>query len=279
MINSFFFKNLSITQGRHLPIIKKQIQLFPAEKWHTEMNLLKKTNLKFIEWVVSLDNFKKNPITKLNGYRIIKKKLKKNNIKIRSVDLDFVIKKPPYFMNHAQKIIFEKKIVKIINNCNKLKLKYINFPFLEKATPDTDKKKSFLLNFFTKIFPYRNKNIYFLIETDLNPKDMLKFIKTFNKKLFINYDTGNSASKNFDFNEEKKYFKYVKNIHLKDRKKNGPTVRFGKGDVNFDKFFKYIKKHNKFFDFNLQPARSITNQHIEEILTNINFLKKVIFKK
>ena len=108
---------------------------------------------------------------------------------------------------------------------------------------------------------------------------MLRFIKTFNQKVFINYDTGNSASKNFDFNEEKKYFKYVKNIHLKDRKKNGITVRFGKGNVNFEKFFKYIKKHKSYFYFNLQPARSKTNKHIEEILTNINFLKKVILKK
>jgi sugar phosphate isomerase/epimerase len=278
MINSFFFKNLSITQGRHLPIIKKNIQLFPGEEWHTEINLFKKTNLKFMEWVVSLDNFKKNPITKLNGFKIIQKKLKNNNLKIRSVDLDFIIKEPPYFMNRRQKIIFEKKIVKIINNCNKLKLKFINFPFLEKASPDSDKKKKYLINFFTKIFPYCNKNIYLLIESDLNPKEMLKFIKTFNKKVFINYDTGNSASKNFDFNEEKNYFKYVKNIHLKDRKKNGPTVRFGKGDVNFDKFFKYIKKQKNLFDFNLQPARSITNQHIEEITANINFLKKIIFK-
>ena len=276
MINSFFFKNLSITQGRHLPLIKKKIQLFPGKKWHKEINLFKKTKLNFMEWVVSLENFHENPITKTNGFKTIQSKIKQKNIKIRSLDLDFIVKNPPYFMNSKQKLLFEKKVIKIIKNCNKLKLKFINFPFLEKASPNSDNKKKYLSIFFNKIFPYCDKDIYFLIESDLEPKEMLKFVKALNQKVFINYDTGNSASKNFDFNDEKKYFKYVKNIHLKDKKKNGTTVRFGLGNVNFKNFFKYIKKHKQNFYFNLQPARSKTNKHIEEILTNINFLKKII---
>ena len=110
MINSSFFRNLSITQGRHLPLIKKNIQLFPGKEWYREINLFKKTNLNFIEWVVSLENFEENPITKSNGFKTIQNKINKKNVKIRSIDLDFIIKKPPYFMKSAQKNFFEKKL-------------------------------------------------------------------------------------------------------------------------------------------------------------------------
>ena len=63
------------------------------------------------------------------------------------------------------------------------------------------------------------------IETDLKPSILLELIKKMKNKIFINYDIGNSASKGYDFNKEKKYFKFVKNIHLKDRIKKGSTVR------------------------------------------------------
>ena len=55
------------------------------------------------------------------------------------------------------------------------------------------------------------------------------------KNDFINYDIGNSAAKNFDL-IRKKYFRYVKNIHLKDRIKYGSTIRFGHGNADFKKY-------------------------------------------
>ena len=74
MINKQNFrKKISITQGRHLRIINKRIQLFPEKNWKKELKLFNLTKLKFIEWVVSKDNFKKNPICQINGYKIINK--------------------------------------------------------------------------------------------------------------------------------------------------------------------------------------------------------------
>ena len=54
-----FKKNLSITQGRHLRVINQRIQIFPEKNWKNELKLFNLTKLKFIEWVVSEDNFKK----------------------------------------------------------------------------------------------------------------------------------------------------------------------------------------------------------------------------
>ena len=56
----------------------------------------------------------------------------------------------------------------------------------------------------------------------------------------MGYDTGNSASLVINL-MKKKYFDKVHNIHIKDRKIKGSTVRLGKGNFNFTNFFIYIK--------------------------------------
>ena len=68
-----------------------------------------------------------------------------------------------------------------------------------------------------------------------------------------------------------KYFRYVKNIHIKDRKKFGNTVRLGKGNWNYNAFFNKIKKINYKGYFILQTARSNSRRHIEELKFNKNF--------
>ena len=78
MINKKKFKKkLSITQGRHLRVINQRIQIFPKKNWQNELQLFNLTELKFIEWVVSIDNLNKNPICQIDGYKVIKKHLKK----------------------------------------------------------------------------------------------------------------------------------------------------------------------------------------------------------
>ena len=99
-------------------------------------------------------------------------------------------------------------------------------------------------------------------------------MKKLNNKFGINYDTGNSASLGFDFDEEKKYMKYIYNIHIKDRKFRGPSVRLGKGDFDFKNFFLYLKKFNYKGNLILQTARS--RNHVREIILNRKFVEKFI---
>ena len=77
---------------------------------------------------------------------------------------------------------------------------------------------------------------------------------------------------NYDFNKEKIYFKYVKNIHIKDRLKNGPSVRLGCGNWNYVKFFKVLKKIKYKNNLILQTARAKNYNHLEEI----KFSKKFV---
>ena len=118
-----------------------------------------------------------------------------------------------------------------------------------------------------------------LFESDFKPQKLLKFIENFDDKNFgINYDLGNSASLSYNLDDEfNTYGKFIKNIHIKDRIKNGKTVRLGDGSVNFIKFFKLIKKINYKGPLILQTARSaIKGNDYDELKINLKFLKKIL---
>ena len=64
-------ENISVTQGRLVPVskdkkFKNKIQQFPDKLWKKELTILYQNNIKFIEWVISIENFNLNPITKKN---------------------------------------------------------------------------------------------------------------------------------------------------------------------------------------------------------------------
>jgi L-ribulose-5-phosphate 3-epimerase len=277
MINKkTFFKHLGITQGRHLKKIKKKIQLFPDKKWKYELRLFNQTKLRYIEWVVSIDNYHQNPICLKNGFKIINQNLRKNRIKCRSVDLDFIVKEDPLNFPDEDIRFFLKKIKLIAHNSIKIGVKYLILPFLENSSPNNKARMNKLALLINKLREQTSKKIFLLIETDLEPFKLQKFIKKMKNKVYINYDIGNSASMNYDFEKEKKYFEFVKNIHLKDRIKNGSTIRFGLGNANFIKIFKYLAKSKNKFDFTLQPARSDTDNDIKEIKLNIKYLNNLI---
>ena len=277
MLKKNNFKNsLSITQGRHLKKIGRKIQLFPEKDWRKELKLFNKTKLKFIEWVVSKDNYNSNPLCSLNGYHTINKNLKKNKIKCRSVDLDFIVKENPLRLSKEKIDLLLDKIKIISNNSLKVGIKYLIFPFLENASPQGKVAMKKLFYILENVKKLSSNKLTILVETDLKPKNVLKIVKKMRNKIFINYDIGNSASKNYNFEEEKKYFKFVKNIHLKDRLKNGSTIRFGYGNANFNKLFKYLKKNKYNYDFTLQPARSKCNKDIKEIKLNIKYIEKLL---
>ena len=277
MINkNNFKKKVAITQGRHLKVINKRIQLFPEKNWKNELKLFNHTKLKFIEWVVSKENFNKNPICQINGHKIVNKYLNKNKIKCRSIDLDFIVKENPLEFSEKKIKIFIEKIETISANSSKIGIKYLIFPFLENSSPNKKIKLNKLVLLLNEIRKKISKKLFILIETDLHPIILLRLIKKMKKKIFINYDLGNSASKNYNFEEEKKYFKFVKNIHLKDRVKNGPTIRFGHGNANFKELFNFLLKNKNNYDFTLQPARSKCNKDIKEIKLNIKYIEQLL---
>lgn len=264
-----------VMQGRLSKRIGRKIQAFPEKNWQLEFQRAKKLGIKKIEWTLDCKNIKKNPIFTKSGQLQIKRLSKKHFVKINSLTGDCFMQKPFWKIKNNQKLIDD--FIKIINCSKKIGVKFIVIPLVDNGLIENINHEKKLIKICKQV--KKKLEIYgikIVFESDFNPVKLKKFIKKFDKNYFgINYDVGNSASMGFDINSEfKNYGKYIYNIHIKDRVKNGKTVRLGQGNANFVDLYKNLRKINYNGNLILQTARSKINKDLEEIKINLAFLKK-----
>jgi L-ribulose-5-phosphate 3-epimerase UlaE len=265
---------IGFIQGRLLKSEnKKFIQYFPSKNWIKEIILANKNKLNLIEWTANLENLEKNPVYNKRLINKAKKILKKNNIKAESLDCSFFMQKP--FFKIKNSYFYLNILRKIIMNAQLLGIRYFVIPLVDNSSVKNKNQENLLIKEMLKISSILNSRSKILFELDFRPRKVLNFIKKFNNKFGINYDTGNSAALNYNFKIEKLYFKYVKNIHIKDRLIRGHSVRLGVGNWKYKEFFKYIKK-NYHGNLILQTARPKNGSALEEILINRNFIRKYL---
>ena len=272
---------IGFIQGRLLDSEKKNaIQYFPSRFWKKEIKTALKNKINLIEWTVNLENIKKNPIYNDKLLCKLIEFKKKYNICINSVTCDFFMQKPFYKLRKKKDKHLNLEILKkIINNGQKVGIKLFVLPLVDNGSIKTINQEEELLSTLNKksFTQLLKKKSQILFESDYKPYKLLKFIKKFNlKKFAINYDTGNSAYMNYDVSIEKIYFKYVKNIHIKDRLKKGPSVRLGYGNWDFLNFFNILKTIKYKHHLILQTARAKNGNHLQEIKYSRNFILNLL---
>lgn len=182
----------------------------------------------------------------------------------------------PFFKNSKNQFALNI-LKKLIENGQKLGIKFFVVPLVDQSSLKNFQQENLLIKEMKKFNKYLQPKSQILFEIDYEPKKILKFMKKFKNRQFgINYDTGNSAGMGYNFYDEKFYFKYVKNIHIKDKRIRGKTVRLGDGDFDFKSFFNYIKRINYKGNLILQTARSKNNNHLYELKKNRSFIGKFL---
>ena len=268
--------NFGVMQGRLSKKVNNKIQAFPEKDWKKEFSKANKLGLKIIEWTLDYKKFYNNPVLTDKGQKSIKKLQKKYSIKIKSLTGDCFMQKPFWKTSKNSKLISDFK--NLIKSCNKLKIKFIVIPLVDNGSLKSLKEEIFFINICKDLSKLIKKNkVIIVFESDYHPKKLKRFISKFDKKLFgINYDSGNSAGLNYDISDEfNLYGNRILNIHIKDRIKHGKTVRLGKGNADFKKLFKKLKKINYKGNLILQTARSKNNKDIDEIKINLRYLNNL----
>lgn len=268
---------IGFMQGRLVPSEKKnRIQYFPDKNWIKELTIARLNNYKVIEWTVNIENIKKNPIFLKKESNNLKKILKKNKIKVHSVTCDFFMQRP-FFKNKKYNFIL-RYLKTIIENAQYIGVRYFILPLVDQASIKNKKQEDILIKILKKFEKCLKKDSQILFEIDYEPEKLSNFISKFNNKKFgINYDTGNSAGIGYKIINEKIYFNYVKNIHLKDKKLNGASVRLGNGDFEFKAFFKLMKKINYKGCYILQTARTKKSfGDLNELNINRDYINKFL---
>ena len=146
----------------------------------------------------------------------------------------------------------------LINTVSQANVKIIEIPLLGKSKVENTEEMLATATFLNELENDCDRNkIEIAVEVSLDPQgvvDFFSYIK--NPYVKINYDTGNSAYWSFDHHEEfKNYGHLIGNVHIKDCTPELYSVPLGKGNVDFDSIFSYLKKQNYSKDFILQTAR------------------------
>lgn len=243
-------------QGRLSKSYDNKIQSFPVSSWKQEFEKASKFGFEAIEWI--FDEYEPNPILSSEGILEINSLCKKHNIRVNSICADYFMTKKLF---HESQSNLEKniKILKeLILQSTKLEISCIEIPLVDSSSLKTAKDKLGLKNSLDKVIPIAEKNnVIIVLETDLMPLDFKSLLLEFDHpNIMANYDSGNSASLGYNVKEELTVLKkWIKNVHVKDRKLKGKTVPLGTGDTNFDLFFSSLSKIHYFGDLIIQGAR------------------------
>jgi len=272
---------IGIMQGRLSKQYTNQIQAFPINSWKLEFEKAKNCGFEVMEWI--FDTIHPNPILTSEGRKEIDGLSTNYNISINSVCADYFMEKK-LFSETSENIEknFEK-FKELIDCCVNLNISYIEIPFVDSSSLKTDQNKKELIKNFEKILEYIEKNNIFInLETDLNPINFKKLIEQINHpNIKINYDSGNSASLQYNVVEELNILdKWIQNVHVKDRKINGGTIPLGAGDTNFEEFFSMLSKIDYSGDLIIQGARQseINFKPIETCQIYHKFVKQYVDK-
>lgn len=246
---------IALMQGR-LSVRNEQYQHFPYGTEYGEFPVAKKMGFDAIE--VIYDGELRNPLSCHHGLKDLFLVAQKSDMAIDSVCADVFMHKTLFDNSEKQRIINKHILAQLITNCAHIGIKNIVIPCIETSSLKTLTDKTNLRNSLRELlYVAEDKGINLCLETDLNPLSFYNLIQFIDHpNIRINYDTGNSAFMGFDTEEELNvYGSKISVVHIKDRKKGGPSVKLGTGDVNFELVFKKLKEMKYDGLFTLQCAR------------------------
>ena len=244
-------------QGRISDMHNEKIQSFPATTWQQEFKKASDGGFDVIEWV--FDTYVLNPILSSEGISEIKSLQNKHNIMINSICADYFMEKKLFGESEHN---LEKNIQvlkELILQAKKLEISFIEIPLVDSSSLKTTNDKIELRNNLKKIISLLEKHdVTLVLETDLPLLDFKQLLLEFNHpNIMANYDSGNSTSLGYNSKEELTTLKkWIKNVHVKDRKFHGGTVPLGSGDTDFDLFFATLYEIQYTGDLIIQGARS-----------------------
>jgi L-ribulose-5-phosphate 3-epimerase len=266
--------NIGFIQGRLSPIANNRIQQFPWNSWQNEFSIASKNEINLIEWTIDSFKFDLNPLINLNQWEEINTLASKNNILIPSVTCDYFMENPPW---KSDIDLIKKGIIAIFQGMNNISANILVVPLVDNSSLLDSSSADTVKDLFTDLIPEMiQNNIQIAFECDLNPEELLHFINQFDKNYFgINYDIGNSTSLGFDPNNEfEAYGSRIINVHVKDRKLNGPTIPLGEGDADFLKIFGLLHNVNYQGNLILQTARSKEGKDAEVLVKYKNLVEE-----
>jgi len=234
---------IGMMQGRLSPPNPDRLQGFPWENWEKEFQNAHECQIDLIEWLFDADHYEQNPIWLAEGIRAIQRQIATSGTGVQTCCAGYFMPHPFFRVTEEERRESIRVLSQLIRNSAQMGIHTILVPVLEICEIRTAVEKEQLLDSLQaplKIASQEGINLG--METELSASEYLSLVEEgASPNLGVYYDTGNATAQGHDIVADARLLvSRMVGIHVKDRKRHGPNVFLGEGDVDFDGFFKVV---------------------------------------
>jgi hexulose-6-phosphate isomerase len=255
-------------QGRMSPLVDGQVQAFPKDHWRDEFLLGNKHDIRMMEWTLDYKGLHENPLLTSEGQQEIKRLSGEYSVSIPSLTGDCFMQVPFWKASKVQQESLERDFLAVVDAFSIMGIKYMVVPLVDNGSLGTTQEEEVLVEFMERqIEIFQEKAVIIVFESDFEPPELKRFISQFPIGIFgVNYDTGNSASLGYQFQDEfEAYGDRILNVHLKDRLLGGTTVPLGVGNAKLPETISALERQGYQGNYILQTARAVDGDHVGAI--------------
>jgi len=234
---------IGIMQGRLSPPVPERLQAFPWSSWEQEFSNASACGFDAIEWVFEADGYQQNPIWTEAGVERIQQRVTATGVQVRSVCADYFLAHPFFRVSEQERAQSVNVLGELIAQAARMGVRTILLPVLEEAEICTDAERAQLLDSLRgPLSLAATCAIRLGLETELPAPEYRSLVEQANHPaLGIYYDAGNAAAKGYDIAADMHTLgPFLCGVHIKDRKRGGPSEFLGQGDADFGAFFQVL---------------------------------------
>ena len=231
---------IGIRQGRLSPAAAGAVPSFPWASWKDEFTRARACGFDTIEWLFADEGHERNPLWTAEGRKEISARIGDTGVRVRSVCADVFMPRPFFRVPDEERRGSVRILERLLLQASSIGIGIVIVPVLEgSAIRRADEAELLFDSLSQPLDLARNEGVRLALETDLPAPALRRLIeRRRHDALGVCYDTGNAASEGRDPAAEMRALApFLCEIHIKDRKRHGPSVPLGEGDVDFRSVF------------------------------------------
>lgn len=218
-------------QGRLSPAGARP-QAFPIATWRQEFATARGCGFDRIEWLVTADGLDANPL--IAALDEVRECIVESGVKVTSLCADYLIERPLVRVTAAEQREGIALLDRVIAQASRIGIEVVVVPVIEgNALQSRAEGRALLDALSSSLVRAGELGVRVALESDLPAADLRSLIDT-SPALGVCHDIGNAAHHGCDSAAELRTLAaLVSVIHVKDRRRGGPSVPLGDGAADF----------------------------------------------
>ena len=234
-------REIGIRQGRLSPAVAGETQHFPWRSWKDEFARARTLGFETIEWLFGAHDYEHNPLWIDAGPDEILGQIADTGTEVRTLCADYFIVHPFFRVSEDERRQSVNVLNRLVVASARVGVRILVVPALEASEIQTAAEMAQLLDSLNEPLALAAAHgVRLGLETELpGPEYRALVEQSRHPALGVCYDTGNAAARGYDVAADVRLLgPYLCEVHIKDRKRNGPSVQLGHGDADFGTFFR-----------------------------------------